>query len=116
VSDLQTPSGPPEAASSLARKLVEASVRAVLLYGSQLLRARPDEHSAYDFVVLVEDYRRFYAALRASGELPRPVWLMAAMARVLPPNVIAFAPGRGPARPLPARAHGAARGHDVGRE
>jgi hypothetical protein len=88
----------PEPAVRLARQIVEAgggAVRAVLLYGSQLLRARPDSHSAYDFVVVVDDYRRFYAALRAAGELPRPIWIMTAMAHVLPPNVIAFAPGGG---------------------
>jgi len=89
---------PPEPAARLARQIVEAgggAVRAVLLYGSQLLRARPDGHSAYDLVVIVDDYRRFYAALRTAGELPRPVWVMTAMAHVLPPNVIAFAPGQG---------------------
>jgi len=70
-------------------------VRSVLLYGSQLLRTRPDEHSAFDFVVLVTAYRPFYAALRGAGELNRPVWLMTSLARVLAPNVIAFAPGGG---------------------
>jgi len=79
----------------LARRLVEAGggqVRAVLLYGSQLLRTRPDVHSAFDFVVVVEAYRPFYASLRSAGELPRPTWLMTLMARVLAPNVMAFAP------------------------
>lgn len=88
----------PEPAVRLARQLAEAGgggVRAVLLYGSQLLRTRPDAHSAFDFVVVVSDYRTFYGGLRAAGELPRPVWLMRTMARVLPPNVIAFAPGEG---------------------
>jgi len=82
----------------LARRLVDAGggeVCAVLLYGSQLLRTRPDAHSAFDFVVIVEAYRPFYAALRAAGELPRPVWLMTVMARVLAPNVIAFVPAEG---------------------
>lgn len=89
---------PPDAAVRLAAQLVGAaggSVRAVLLYGSQLLRTQPDAHSAHDFVVLVDDYGAFYGALKAVGELPRPVWLMRAMARVLPPNVIAYAPGEG---------------------
>jgi hypothetical protein len=81
--------------SDLASRLVEAgggAVSAILLYGSQLLRARPDIHSAYDLVVIVEGYPRFYRAMRASGELPRPRFLMTWMAGVLPPNVIAFAP------------------------
>jgi hypothetical protein len=88
----------PSPARALANQFVEAaggSVRAVLLYGSQLLRTRPDEHSAFDFVVIVEAYRPFYASLRASGQLPRPVWLMSMLARVLAPNVIAFAPEEG---------------------
>ncbi len=88
----------PAAARTLADQLTAAgggAVRAVLLYGSQLLRSRPDEHSAYDFVVIVGDYRAFYRGLRAAGELPRPVWLMTTMARLLAPNVIAFAPGQG---------------------
>jgi len=83
---------------ALAASLVQAAgggVRAVILYGSQLLRTRPDEHSAYDFVVIVEDYRAFYSGLAASHELHRPVWLMTAMAGVLAPNSIAFAPDEG---------------------
>ena len=83
----------------LSRGLVGAgagSVRAILLYGSHLLRAAaPDRHSAVDFVVVVDDYRAFYDGLRAAGELPRPVWVMAALSHVLPPNVIAFAPEQG---------------------
>ncbi|MHC4933179.1 MAG: hypothetical protein ACYTGV_13415 [Planctomycetota bacterium] len=85
-------------AEALTASLVDAAggtVRAVILYGSQLLKTRPDEHSAFDLVVLVSDYRTFYAALKASGELHRPVWLMTAMARVLAPNAIAFAPNDG---------------------
>jgi hypothetical protein len=85
-------------AEALAASLVEAAgghVRAVILYGSHLLKTRPDRHSAYDFVVVVPDYRAFYAGLRDSGELHRPVWLMSALAGVLPPNSIAFAPADG---------------------
>ncbi|HET9947384.1 MAG TPA: hypothetical protein VFQ22_00530, partial [Longimicrobiales bacterium] len=85
-------------ASTLTARLVEAgagSVRAVLLYGSRLLGARPDPHSAYDLVVVVDDYRAFHAALAAAGELHRPVWLMTALARVLAPNTLAFAPEEG---------------------
>ena len=88
-------------AEALARGLVEAgggAVRAVLLYGSHLLRpgaVAPDPNSAVDLVVLVDDYDVFYRALQAAGELPRPAWLMSGLAHVLPPNVIAFAPGQG---------------------
>src|SRR5690606_24440673 len=85
-------------AEELADRLVAASggrVRAVLLYGSHLLRAAPDRHSAVDLVVLVDAYGPFHRALREAGELPRPAWLMGALARVLPPNVVAFAPDEG---------------------
>lgn len=85
-------------AEALSASLVEAAgghVRAVLLYGSQLLQTRPDRHSAYDFVVVVSDYREFYRGLKRSGELHRPVWLMTSMAGVLAPNAIAFAPDQG---------------------
>jgi hypothetical protein len=88
----------PEPAERLAAELAEAgggAVRAVLLYGSQLHRARRDAHSAYDFVVVIDEYAAFYSGMRAAGEMPRPVWLMRWMAHVLPPNVIAFAPGQG---------------------
>lgn len=85
-------------ARALAERLIAAaggSVRVVLLYGSQLLGARPGRHSAFDFVVVVENDRAFYRALAAAGELHRPVWIMAALARVLAPNTIAFAPEAG---------------------
>ncbi len=96
---------PPERAASawpealeLAERLVAAAgpgVSAVLLYGSRLHKTRPDRHSALDFVVIVDDYRAFYAGLSAADELHRPVGLMTALARVLPPNVIAYAPDEG---------------------
>ena len=83
------------AARSLAGALVEVAgdqIRAVLLYGSRLLEAAPDRHSAYDFVVIVEGYDRFYRDLRSRGLTHRPPRLMAAAARMLPPNVISFSP------------------------
>lgn len=85
-----------EAATALADELAAASagsVEAVLLYGSHLLRAKPDRHSALDFVVVVREYRAFYEALQGAGAMRRPVGLMSALARILPPNVIAYAPG-----------------------
>ena len=85
-------------AAELARELVAAAgghVEAVILYGSHLLRASPDRHSAYDFVVVVDDYSGFYRSLKASGEIHRPAWLLSGVARVLPPNAIAFTPDDG---------------------
>jgi hypothetical protein len=83
---------------TLAQDLAAAgggTVSGIVLYGSQLLGARPGRHSAYDFVVVVDDYRAFYRSLSDAGELHRPVWLMSALARVFPPNTIAFAPDAG---------------------
>ena len=92
--------GPDEApeAEALARRLVEVAggtVEGVLLYGSHLLRTSPDRHSAVDLVVIVEEYRPFYEALARASELHRPVGVMTALARALPPNVHAFAPDDG---------------------
>ena len=86
----------------LARPVAEAlarssgsSVDLILLYGSHLSGASPDRHSAVDLVVIVPEYRPFYQGLQASGHSKRPPWLMAALARVLPPNVVAFVPEEG---------------------
>lgn len=92
--------GPPavEPARRLAERLREASagsVSAVLLYGSHLLGASPDRHSALDFVVVVEDYRAFYRALHEAGEMHRPTGLLVSLSRFLPPNVIAYTPDEG---------------------
>lgn len=87
-------------ATEMARRMAAATdgaTQSVILYGSHLLGANPDRHSALDFVVVVEDYRRFYQGLRAAGEMHRPPWLMTAMAGVLAPNVIAFTPEDGQA-------------------
>ena len=99
--ELPTPpdrGGPPATAEALASTLAERAggvVSCILLYGSHLLGARPDRNSALDFVVVVRDYRAFYQALHDAGEIHRPVWLMAGLSRVLPPNVIAFTPEEG---------------------
>jgi len=79
----------------LAGRLAEAScgtVEAVLFYGSHLHGANPDRYSALDFVVLVSDYGEFYRALRSAGALHRRAWILSALARILPPNSIAYAP------------------------
>lgn len=83
-----------ELAESLATDVGD-ELRCVLLYGSRLNKTRPDRHSALDFVLVVRDYRAFYAALSAAGEMHRPVSLMTAMARILAPNVIAYTPNEG---------------------
>ena len=84
-----------EPAQRLARSLVDVAgprVRAVLLYGSHLLGAAPDRYSAHDLVVVVEEYLGTYRELRRRGFTHRPPRLMASLAWLLPPNVIAYSP------------------------
>ena len=79
----------------LSRSLVDAAgtqVRAVLLYGSHQIGAAPDRYSAHDLVVVVEEYVGTYRKLRERGFTHRPPRLMASLAWLLPPNVIAYAP------------------------
>lgn len=71
------------------------SMCAILLYGSRLLKANPDRHSALDFVVIVEDYALFYRALSRRGMLGRHPGMMSTLSKVLPPNVVAFVPDDG---------------------
>ena len=82
-------------AQRLAQSLVDVAgtqVRAVLLYGSHQLGAAPDRYSAYDLVVVVEEYVGTYRELRRRGFTHRPPRLMASLAWLLPPNVIAYTP------------------------
>lgn len=83
------------ASRMLAQSLVAGTgtqIRAVLLYGSQLFGAAPDQYSAHDLVVVVEAYLGTYRELRSHGFSHRPLRLMASLAWVLPPSVIAFSP------------------------
>lgn len=71
---------------------------AVLAYGSRLVSASPDRHSAWDLIVVVDDYGAFYRALSEGGYTARSAGLLATVSRVLAPTVIAFwpAPPDGP--------------------
>ena len=84
-----------EPSQRLARSLVDVAgtqVRAVLLYGSHMVGAAPDQYSAHDLVVVVEQYVGTYQELRRRGFTHRPPRLMASLAWLLPPNVIAYSP------------------------
>lgn len=72
----------------------DGRMRSVLLFGSRLVGASPDPYSAFDFVVVVEDYEDFYRRLVQAGHHPRSPRTLAALARVLPPNIVPFTPGR----------------------
>jgi hypothetical protein len=67
---------------------------AILLYGSHLQASRPDRWSAYDFIVVVDAYGPFYRSLFGKGLLRRAPRVLTILSYLLPPNVIAFNPGR----------------------
>lgn len=97
LAELVMPSPPADPqVERLVRSLVDLAghdqVRALLLFGSRLVNASPDRFSAYDLVLVVEDYRRFYDALARAGLSQRSPALQAALNHVLAPNVVAFAP------------------------
>lgn len=90
--------GPVEHLVSELRKTGGDGLVAVLAYGSRLVSASPDRHSAYDLMLVVDDYGAFYRALAEGGYTARSAGLLATVSRVLAPTVIAFwpAPPKGP--------------------
>jgi hypothetical protein len=83
------------AADALAAELerIADTPWAILLFGSRLAGTTPGVHSAYDLVLIVDAYRPFYDRLRALGRHRRSPAVLSALARVLPPNIIALDPG-----------------------
>lgn len=61
---------------------------AVVFFGSRLLGTSPGEGSAADLVVVVENYLRFYESIGTRLPAARHSGIMAALNRVLPPNII----------------------------
>lgn len=78
-----------EAARALVA-LAPESVMGVVFFGSQRTRASPDQHSAWDFFVVVGAYRPFYDALHRVSRVRRPPWLLAALNAFLPPSQISL--------------------------
>jgi len=68
------------------------NIEAVILYGSRLLGANPGRHSAYDLVIIVDDYSSFYGNLYVAKMIHRFPLVMTIMNHFLPPNVIRLAP------------------------
>jgi hypothetical protein len=82
------PEGLAPDARALARTVVDAAgehLTGILIYGSQLLRAEPNRHSAWDMVFVVDRYGPFHRALVDAGLHRGPAWILDVMARVLPP-------------------------------
>jgi hypothetical protein len=81
---------------ALVREMLRIAVEppaAVLLFGSRLAGTTPGAHSAYDLILLLDDYRAFYRRLHDSGRHRRSPAVLGALARVLAPNIIAFDAG-----------------------
>lgn len=81
-----------QGARALAESILDAAgehLTAILLYGSQLLRAQPDVHSAWDLVLVVDRYGPFHRAIVDAGLQSRPVPLLNFMGHILPPSVTA---------------------------
>lgn len=68
------------------------SIRAILLYGSHVQASEPDRFSAYDLIVVVDRYRRFYEGLRTAGLMGRSPALVNAWSHVLVPTSVSVAP------------------------
>ena len=84
-------------AAFLARSLGPSTV-AVLHYGSRAQGRQPREDSAYDFFIVVDDYRAAYESLAASVGTSYSAGLATALSHVLPPNVIAIVDREGGGR------------------
>lgn len=90
--------GGPAEARPIVDALVAAgggAIRGILLFGSQLVRASPSPHSAWDLVVIVDRYGPFHRALVDAGHHRRPAWLLSTLGHLLAPNITAFDPGDG---------------------
>ena len=74
-----------DALAALAEK-AGSNLRAVIFFGSHLVNSTPGQHSAADWVVVVDEYRAFYR--KFSAWFDYPAGLVAWLNRLLPPNVI----------------------------
>lgn len=63
---------------------------AVLLFGSRLVDSNPDRYSAYDLVLVVEDYWSLFRRLDEAGRLRRSPRLFKLLSGVLPPTNISY--------------------------
>lgn len=92
------PGGQRSAARDVAPQVVESlkiigdacgsNLAAVIFFGSVLVATSPSKDSAADLFVVVEDYERFYRDIGSRLPQARRASIMAALNRMLPPNVI----------------------------
>jgi hypothetical protein len=81
-------------AGFLARSMGRSTV-AVLHYGSRAQGRKPRADSAFDFFIIVDDYRAAYESLAASVGTSYSPRTASALAHILPPNVIAITDKQG---------------------
>jgi hypothetical protein len=81
---------PPEVRDvvDLLREACGRNLVCVVFFGSRLLGTSPGEGSAADLFVVVENYLRFYESIGSRLPTSRHSGIMAALNRVLPPNII----------------------------
>ena len=87
----------PAPAGSLIEGLVQSgggAIAGIILFGSQLVQASPNPYSAWDFVVIVDDYRKFHTALVQAGHHVRSPGTLTFLAGLLAPSITAFSPTR----------------------
>jgi len=70
------------------RETCGTNLAAIVFFGSVLVGTSPTQDSAADLFVIVEEYKRFYRDLGSRFPAARSAGMMAALNRVLPPNVI----------------------------
>jgi hypothetical protein len=88
-------SAPPDQVPPEVRDIVEllratcgGNLVAVVFFGSRLLGTSPGEESAADLFVVVENYLHFYESIGTRLPTARHSGIMAALNRMLPPNII----------------------------
>lgn len=82
-------------AQALIEALVQAgggSITGIILFGSQLVNASSNPYSAWDFVVIVDDYPAFHEALVRTGHHVRSPGTLTFLAGILAPSITAFSP------------------------
>ena len=84
-------------AAFLARSMGPTTV-GILHYGSRAQGRRPRADSAYDFFIVVDDYRAAYESLAATVGTSYSPRTATALSRILPPNVISITDQEGDGR------------------
>ncbi len=69
---------------------MDGGLRSVLFFGSRLVGTTPNPHSATDLILVVDEYKPFYEALRDALKLRRGANALARLNSWLPPNILSL--------------------------